>query len=165
MKAFYIYMMTNQSRVVLYTGITNSLLRRVWQHQSGEIEGFAKSYEANRLVYRECFDDPRDAIAREKEMKGWRREKKMHWSKRLRMRSGRICHRCSFSISNVLACFSSDWQATTTEDSPCHSCVFCEVPRSARDDLPNKCLKVKHKLFRGLGAIFLRSSSSFGAIR
>jgi putative endonuclease len=76
MKAFYIYMMTNQSRVVLYTGITNSLMRRVWQHQSGEIGGFTKSYKVNRLVYYECFDDPRDAIAREKEIKGWRREKK-----------------------------------------------------------------------------------------
>ena len=58
MKAFYVYMMTNQSRVVLYTGITNSLTRRVWQHQSGEIEGFTKSYKVNRLVYYECFDDP-----------------------------------------------------------------------------------------------------------
>src|SRR5882724_12983188 len=76
MKAFYVYMMTNQSRVVLYTGITNSLMRRMWQHQSGEIGGFTKSYKVNRLVYYECFDDPRDAIAREKEIKGWRREKK-----------------------------------------------------------------------------------------
>ena len=69
-------MMTNQSRVVLYTGITNSLVRRVWQHQNGEIEGFTKSYKVNRLVYYECFDNPRAAIAREKEIKGWRREKK-----------------------------------------------------------------------------------------
>jgi putative endonuclease len=76
MKAFYVYMMTNQSRVVLYTGITNSLVRRVWQHQSGEIEGFTKSYKVNRLVDYECFDDPRDAIAREKEIKGWRRQRK-----------------------------------------------------------------------------------------
>ena len=76
MKAFYVYMMTNRSRVALYTGITNSLVRRVWQHQSGEIEGFTKSYKANRLVYYECFDDPRDAIAHEKEIKGWWREKK-----------------------------------------------------------------------------------------
>src|ERR1700757_1457619 len=52
MKAFYVYMMTNQSRVVLYTGITNSLTRRVWQHQSGEIEGFTKSYKVERLVGR-----------------------------------------------------------------------------------------------------------------
>src|ERR1041384_5282163 len=58
MKAFYVYMMTNQSRVVLYTGITNSLIRRVWQHQSGEIEGFTKSYKVNRLVYYECFNNP-----------------------------------------------------------------------------------------------------------
>jgi putative endonuclease len=76
MKAFYVYMMTNQSRVVLYTGVTNSLVRRVWQHRSGEIEGFTKAYKVNRLVYYECFDDPRDAIARETEVKGWRRAKK-----------------------------------------------------------------------------------------
>jgi Predicted endonuclease containing a URI domain len=47
MQAFYVYMMTNRSRVVLYTGITNSLTRRVWQHQNGEIEGFTKTYEVN----------------------------------------------------------------------------------------------------------------------
>ena len=76
MKAFYVYMMTNRSRVVPYTGITNSLMRRVWQHQNGEIEGFTKAYRVNRLVYYERFNDPRDAIAREKEIKGWRREKK-----------------------------------------------------------------------------------------
>ena len=76
MKAFYVYMLTNRSRVVLYTGITNSLMRRVWQHQNGEIDGFTKTYKINRLVYYERFNDPRDAIAREKEIKGWRREKK-----------------------------------------------------------------------------------------
>jgi putative endonuclease len=76
MKAFYVYMMTNQSRVVLYTGITNSLVRQVWQHQSGEIEGFTKAYKVHRLVYYECFDDARTAIAREKEIKDWRRTKK-----------------------------------------------------------------------------------------
>jgi putative endonuclease len=76
MKAFYGYMMTNRSRAVLYTGITNSLMRRVSQHQNGEIEGFTKTYKVNRLIYYERFNDPRDAIAREKEIKGWRREKK-----------------------------------------------------------------------------------------
>ena len=76
MKAFYVYMMTNRGRVVLYTGITNSLMRRVSQHHNGEIEGFTKTYKVNRLVYCERFNDPRDAIAREKEIKGWRREKK-----------------------------------------------------------------------------------------
>ncbi|HEY4256802.1 MAG TPA: GIY-YIG nuclease family protein [Candidatus Udaeobacter sp.] len=76
MKAFYVYMMISRSRVVLYTGITNSLVRRVWQHQNGEIEGFTKAYRVYRLVYYERFNDPRDAIAWEKEIKGWRREKK-----------------------------------------------------------------------------------------
>jgi putative endonuclease len=76
MKALYVYMMTNQSRFVVYTGMTNSLVRRVWQHQNSEIEGFTKTYKVNRLVYYECFNDPRGAIAREKEIKGWRREKK-----------------------------------------------------------------------------------------
>ena len=51
-------------------------MRRVAQHQKGEIEGFTKTYKVNRLVYYECFNDPRDAIARAKEIKGWRREKK-----------------------------------------------------------------------------------------
>jgi putative endonuclease len=76
MKAFYVYLITNRSRVVLYTGITNSLMRRVWQHQNGEVKGFTKTYKVTRLVYYERFNDPRDAIAREKEIKGWRREKK-----------------------------------------------------------------------------------------
>src|SRR5438874_10857415 len=107
MKAFSVYMMTNRSRVVLYTGITNSLMRRVWQHQNSEIEGFTKTYAVNRLIYYERFNDPRDAIAREKEIKGWRRSKKNALVERMN-RSGRIYRQCFFSI--------------------------CEVPRFARDD-------------------------------
>jgi len=75
-KTFYVYMMTNRSRVVLDTGITNSLVRRVWEHQNGDIKSFTKKYRVNRLVYYENFDDPRHAISREKEIKGWRRAKK-----------------------------------------------------------------------------------------
>ena len=69
-------MMTNRSKVVLYIGMTNSLERRVSEHQRGEIKGFTAKYQLDRLVYYESFDDPRDAIAREKEIKGWRRSKK-----------------------------------------------------------------------------------------
>ena len=76
MKSFFVYMMTNKSRVVLYTGVTNDLTRRVWEHQNGEVKGFTKTYKVNRLVYYEDYDDPLDAIAREKEIKGWRRSKK-----------------------------------------------------------------------------------------
>jgi putative endonuclease len=75
-KTFYVYMMTNRSRVVLYTGITNDLTRRVWEHQNAEVKGFTKTYKVNRLVYYESCEDPRDAIAREKEIKSWRRSKK-----------------------------------------------------------------------------------------
>jgi putative endonuclease len=76
MKTFYVYLMTNRSRVVLYTGITNSLERRTWYHRSGNTKSFTKNYKVDRLVYYERFNYARSAISREKEIKGWRREKK-----------------------------------------------------------------------------------------
>ena len=76
MKAYYIYIMTNQGRTTLYTGVTNGLVRRVTQHRQGETSGFTKRYNINRLMYYECFDDIRAAIAREKQIKGWSRDKK-----------------------------------------------------------------------------------------
>ncbi len=75
-KTFYVYVMTNRSRVVLYTGVTNDLARRTWEHQNAEVKGFTKTYRVNRLVYYEACDDPRVAISREKEIKGWRRSRK-----------------------------------------------------------------------------------------
>jgi putative endonuclease len=76
MKAYYIHMMTNRSRVVLYAGLTNDLARRVWEHQNGAVKGFTKAYKLTILVYHEPFSPIRDAIDREKEIKGWRRSKK-----------------------------------------------------------------------------------------
>lgn len=61
----------------LYTGVTNSLDRRTRQHKSGELEGFASKYGCDRLVYYECFEDVHKAIGREKQLKGWRRSKKI----------------------------------------------------------------------------------------
>ena len=75
-KCFYVYIMASANRVI-YVGVTNSLARRVWQHKFGEIEGFTKKYRATNLVHWESFDDVRNAISREKELKGWRREKKI----------------------------------------------------------------------------------------
>jgi putative endonuclease len=69
-------MMTNRSRTVLYTGVTNSLERRIWFHRNNTVRSFTKTYKVDRLVYYEAFDEARDAISREKEIKGWRREKK-----------------------------------------------------------------------------------------
>ena len=75
-RTYYVYIMTNRSRVVLYTGITNSLQSRLWFHETASEKSFTKRYKIDRLVYYETFEDPNDAIAREKEIKAWRREKK-----------------------------------------------------------------------------------------
>jgi putative endonuclease len=61
----------------LYIGMTNSIDRRIAEHKEGTFEGFASQYGCNRLVYWENFDDVRKAIDREKQLKGWRREKKI----------------------------------------------------------------------------------------
>jgi putative endonuclease len=75
-KTYYMYMMTNRSRVVLYTGVTNSLERRLWFHGNASNCSFTKRHKVDRLVCYETHEDVRDAISREKEIKGWRREKK-----------------------------------------------------------------------------------------
>jgi putative endonuclease len=75
---FYVYIMTNGSKAaVLYTGITRDLRRRVWQHKNKRVEGFTRRYNLTHLVYFECFVYPDAAICREKEIKGWRRSKKL----------------------------------------------------------------------------------------
>ncbi len=76
MRDLFVYMMTNRSRVVLYTGVTNDLERRVWEHKNKASWGFTNRNNVDRLVYYELYPSAQDAIAREKEIKGWRREKK-----------------------------------------------------------------------------------------
>ena len=73
--SYYIYIMASRSRV-LYTGVTNDLARRVNEHKQGLITGFTSRYRVSRLVHFEEFADIRDAIAREKEIKGWKRSRK-----------------------------------------------------------------------------------------
>jgi putative endonuclease len=75
-RMFYVYMLASRSRV-LYIGMTNDLARRVEQHKTKSMNGFTSKYNVNRLVYFETTNDPRDAIAREKQLKGWRRERKI----------------------------------------------------------------------------------------
>jgi putative endonuclease len=75
-KNYYIYIMTNKSRV-FYTGMTNNLERRVYEHKHKLLEGFTKKYNITQLVYHEVFSNVREAIAREKQVKDWRREKKI----------------------------------------------------------------------------------------
>ena len=76
MKQYYVYIMTNNSKT-LYTGITNNLARRVYEHKHKLVEGFTKKYNITKLVYYEEINSILDAIAREKQIKGWLRVKKI----------------------------------------------------------------------------------------
>ena len=75
-RTFYVYIMTDRSKT-LYTGVTSKLERRVWEHKNHVYEGFTSRYGIDRLVYREKFARIGNAIAREKQIKGWMRLKKM----------------------------------------------------------------------------------------
>lgn len=77
MKDYYVYIMTNQSKT-LYTGITNDLMRRVYEHKQKLIPGFTQKYNITKLVYYEETSDVYAAIAREKQIKGWLRAKKIN---------------------------------------------------------------------------------------
>lgn len=73
---YFVYIMTNKHKNVLYIGVTNNLERRVEEHETGKYEGFTKRYNCHYLVYYEHFNWIQHAIDREKELKKWRREKK-----------------------------------------------------------------------------------------
>ena len=77
-KEYYVYIMTNKSRT-LYTGVTNDLLRRVYEHKNKLIKGFTAKYNIQYLVYYETTSSIDSAIAREKQIKGWLRAKKIAW--------------------------------------------------------------------------------------
>jgi putative endonuclease len=74
---FYVYILQSSSRRCLYIGMTNNLYRRVLEHKTHRLEGFTDQYNAVRLVYWESYEEVRRAIAREKQLKRWRREKKL----------------------------------------------------------------------------------------
>jgi putative endonuclease len=76
-KQYYVYIMTNKNDRVLYTGITNDLKRRVYEHKEKFIAGFTKKYNVSKLIYYELFEDPENAILREKKIKAGSRQKKI----------------------------------------------------------------------------------------
>ncbi|MFH2068238.1 MAG: GIY-YIG nuclease family protein [Candidatus Omnitrophota bacterium] len=75
-RQYFVYILTNKNNKVLYTGVTNDLSRRVWEHKEKLVDGFSKKYNLTKLVYCEETDKIEDAIAREKQIKGWLRKKK-----------------------------------------------------------------------------------------
>ena len=77
MNKYFVYIMTNKNNTVLYTGMTNNLLRRVFEHKKKITGGFTSKYQITKLVYYEIFDDAYCAIKREKQIKAGSRRKKI----------------------------------------------------------------------------------------
>ncbi|HEX7191669.1 MAG TPA: GIY-YIG nuclease family protein [Thermoanaerobaculia bacterium] len=73
---YFIYIVTNKNKTVLYTGVTNSPVRRIWQHKNKAFPGFTKKYNCDRLIFFEVYERIEQAIVREKQIKGWTRAKK-----------------------------------------------------------------------------------------
>ena len=72
--AYWVYILASKPQGTLYIGVTNDLLRRIWEHREEMVPGFTKTYGVKRLVYWEQFDQILDAIARDKQLKRWRRD-------------------------------------------------------------------------------------------
>ena len=77
MKSYYVYMLASKRNGTLYIGVTNDLVRRVYEHKQGLIEGFTKKYKVDRLVFFEETNDVESAIIREKRLKKWNRQWKI----------------------------------------------------------------------------------------
>ena len=76
-KQYYIYLLTNQNNTVIYTGVTSNLCKRIWEHRNKVVKGFTQRYNIGKLVYYEIYDDPENAIAREKQIKAGSRKNKI----------------------------------------------------------------------------------------
>jgi putative endonuclease len=77
-KQYYVYIMTNDTNTVTYTGVTNDLIRRVEQHKNKLVKGFTSTYNINKLVYFETGEDVYGALTREKQIKSWPRKNKVN---------------------------------------------------------------------------------------
>ena len=76
-KQYFVYILASDIVGTLYIGVTSDLQKRVWEHKSKAASGFTKKYDVDKLVYYEIFDDPENAIQREKKMKKWNRQWKI----------------------------------------------------------------------------------------
>ena len=76
-KQYYVYILASKRRGTLYIGVTNDLIRRVYEHKNGHIDGFTKKYSVHMLVYYEAAGSAYEAITREKQLKEWRRNWKI----------------------------------------------------------------------------------------
>ena len=74
--SYYVYILANKTNTTVYIGVTDDLMRRLQEHRNDRVDGFTKTYHVHKLVYYETFSNVQYAIAREKQLKGWRRSKK-----------------------------------------------------------------------------------------
>ena len=74
MKQYFVYILASKNNKVIYIGITDDLVGRVWQHKNDIVESFTKRYQVHKLVYYEIIEDVMEAILREKRMKKWKRQ-------------------------------------------------------------------------------------------
>ena len=77
MKQGYVYILASKRNGTLYVGVTSDLVRRIWEHKNKAVKGFTSKYGVDRLVYYEIFDDPENAIKREKRLKEYKRQWKI----------------------------------------------------------------------------------------
>ncbi len=77
MKQYFVYILTNKSNKVLYTGVTNNIERRIYEHKNKLVSGFTSKYNVEKLVYFQEFNTATEAISAEKKIKGWLRTKKL----------------------------------------------------------------------------------------
>ena len=75
---YYIYILTNKYNKVLYVGVTNDLIRRIYEHKNNLVDGFTAKYKVHKLVYYDYTEEVMSALIREKQIKGWTREKKIN---------------------------------------------------------------------------------------
>ncbi len=80
---YFVYILTNKNNTTFYVGVTNNIVKRVFEHKSGLTEGFTKKYKLRKLVYLEEYHNVREAIAREKQLKNWHREWKLNLIKKV----------------------------------------------------------------------------------
>ena len=78
MKQYFVYILASKKNGTLYIGMTSDLIKRVWEHKNKVVEGFTHKYNIHRLVYYEIFDDPENAIKREKRLKFYKRDWKIN---------------------------------------------------------------------------------------
>ncbi|OGH13888.1 MAG: hypothetical protein A3H50_00760 [Candidatus Levybacteria bacterium RIFCSPLOWO2_02_FULL_37_10] len=80
---YFVYILTNKNNTTFYIGVTNNIVKRLFEHRTGLIEGFTKKYKLKKLIYLEEYSNVNEAIAREKQLKNWHREWKLNLIKKV----------------------------------------------------------------------------------